>query len=737
MIGLLRVLTKAGSHLIQTKWKTIILTSLMGVMLSGCLFTDGDDEFSFIVISDVHVPTYMYSIGQPLDEDTMMQMHNQKRLQQFTEECLAMESKPDFVMNCGDTGDVGWINLLTLYQKLMQPLVSAGIPVYTVVGNHDLDYAGIGRQDLAEIFDPLGPEKIGRKGTRYSFEYGGCHFIVMNNRPISGLIRFNPMDIDWLRSDLKTVKKDTRILLFMHANMREDDTHRIVELLQPFTNPVIFHGHRHSASIDTWGGIPVVLTGSLYGGTPEAGSYRVVNVTPDKIVVRTRDYAKPAGTLEPEEVVEFPQPGPQLHVIEPENEAFVSENMTLVVTAEPAQHGTLEYSIPGVIKWTSMLGEMGRWEETVPAPVEPGRHFLAFRYKGDNGSTILAHRVIKIPGKNVSEVWSIDIGSAIQGAPVICGDLVIVPTAEGGVYALRLDDGKEVWHREYEGQVLGRMVTDGDLVYYSAGRTVIACDAKTGKLKWETPLNGTMIAGMTTGNGKLFIPAGERKLFCLDALSGEILWDYSTSLPIIMEPETDGINVYFGAMDGYFRALDIMTGKETWSNQWSSMEDKYTTAPFWPPVISGDNVIVCKSPARKEEKNLVSFSASTGKVLWSRRLSAGRLRLAMSPDKVEFYTSYNRDRQQGIQCLAAKDGSSLWSTVTGVGMNAGCAGGDFVLARDGESICCVHSKSGTVQWTYKTSIGPQGSLYGPGAFAVKDNMVVVGNMDGRVLSLKW
>ena len=707
-------------------------------VLIGCSFTPEPQEFTFVNFSDIHVPSYSFPIGMSFEEDSLMQMHNQKRLQQLTDEILAMDPKPAFVINSGDTGDAGWTVLLGLYHKLMQPLVSAGIPVYTVVGNHDLDYAGIGRQDLAEIFDTLGPERIGCHGSRYSFDYGGCHFVIMNNRPISGLIRFNPMDIEWLRKDLETIDKDMRVLLFLHANMQEEDTHHIVKLLQQFRYPVIFQGHRHSSGIGAWGGIPVVLTGSLYGGNPKAGSYRLVKVGPDSITLRTRDFAETVRTPGHEELLAFLQHGPVLKVIEPENDAIIGSDTMLAVETDTGSPGTVEYSIPGVARWTQMQGGNGKWEASAPLPSIPGRYFLAFRYRGENGSIVLAHRDIRVPGDKVREEWSKELGSAVQGSPVIWNETVIIPTIESGVYALQLGDGAEIWHNKYKsGQILGRMAAVGALVYYGAGRTVYACDAQTGAPAWSTTLEGTIVAGITAENGRLFVPAGEKKLYCLDAAGGEILWEYSVTLPIIMETAAADDKVFFGAMDGYFRALDSATGKEIWKNQWSSMEDKYTTAPFWPPVVAGDRVIACKNPAVNEEKNLVAFSVSDGKILWSREVSAGTMRSVLSPQKDRLYTSYRENRRRGLQCFSVSDGSTIWKQATSVSLNAGFVARGMVLQRDAYNLCCVDGVTGEVLWTYHTSPGPQGSYYGPGATAVRDNIAVAGTMGGHVFALSW
>lgn len=117
---------------IRRKIPIITMAICISAVWIGCLFAAEAKEFPFVNFSDAHIPAYGFPIGLPLNEENLLQMHNPQRIQQFVNECLAMEPKPAFIINSGDTGDVGWTPLLKLYQKLMQPLVSAGIPVYTV-----------------------------------------------------------------------------------------------------------------------------------------------------------------------------------------------------------------------------------------------------------------------------------------------------------------------------------------------------------------------------------------------------------------------------------------------------------------------------------------------------------------------------------------------------------------------------------------------------------------------------
>ena len=51
--------------------------------------------------------------------------------------------------------------------------------------------------------------------------------LVIETRPD----RITPDELAWLAVDLKAIDRDTPVLLFLHANMAEDDTQRIVELL--------------------------------------------------------------------------------------------------------------------------------------------------------------------------------------------------------------------------------------------------------------------------------------------------------------------------------------------------------------------------------------------------------------------------------------------------------------------------------------------------------------------------
>lgn len=716
-----------------------VLLLVFAAVAGGCASGKKEAAFTFVHVSDIHVPSYGSAIGMPLDEAHLMTMHNQMRLKAFAEECLAMDPRPAFVANSGDTGDVGWTPFLKLYCKLMQPLVDAGLPIYTAVGNHDLDYTGIGCDELAEFFDPLGPAKIGKGGVRYSFDHEGCHIVFMNNRPISGLIRFNPEDLAWLANDLSGIDHETRVLLILHANMMPDDTYRVAEILQPFRRAAVFQGHRHTAGFDTWGGIPVVMTSSLYAGKPEAGSYSLVTVHPDSIVVRTRDYASDSPVPGTVETLVFPTSRPTISVTAPAPESTAGETVEVKAAVSPAATGTMEYSVNGISDWQPMTGgEGGSWNAEASVPSEPGRHIIYLRFTGENGVVAVGHTVVRKDPEQARVAWSHDLGAAMQGAPVAWNDLVIVPTIEKGIHAFRIADGGKAWSLPVnQGQIVGRIVEEDGTVFACAGRTVFSCDAATGAKGWETKLAGSCITGLTVRDGRLFAPSGEYDLYCLDVRDGSVIWRHKMELPIIMEVSVDDDAVYAGSMDGCTLALDAATGAVRWKRLLSDLADSYTTAAFWTPMPTGDRIISAKRPTENDDNNIFALSRKDGSVLWSARVSAWPQHFVPSSDGRTMYTTFARGRERGIQSVSVRDGSVAWSAVTGVGMYAGKLAGTDIVMRDDHRICCADARTGAPKWTYRLSTGPQGSLYGPAAFAVSGTTVVAGTMDGHLIALTW
>ena len=137
-------------------------------------------------------------------------------------------------------------------------------PRYHVLGNHDMD-GGFTREQTVAYF--------GMKDRYYSFDLGGCHFVVLdsNDEP-EGWKRGYPAfiakeQVEWLRADLAKTKLNT--FVFSHQSLEiaacidnQEEVRRVIEAARtPEEKEKVagcFNGHWH---IDHWrkiNGIPYV-----------------------------------------------------------------------------------------------------------------------------------------------------------------------------------------------------------------------------------------------------------------------------------------------------------------------------------------------------------------------------------------------------------------------------------------------------------------------------------------------
>jgi Icc-related predicted phosphoesterase len=122
--------------------------------------------------------------------------------------------------------------------------------------------------------------------TYYAFDHKGVHFVVLDNvsDPTSNI---GDKQLEWLGADLKKQKKDSRIVVFAHRPLYDlypdwdwntRDGAKTIDLLMPYSNVVVFHGHIHQELHNNTGHIPFHAAKGLMWEFPPPGS--VPNKTP-------------------------------------------------------------------------------------------------------------------------------------------------------------------------------------------------------------------------------------------------------------------------------------------------------------------------------------------------------------------------------------------------------------------------------------------------------------------------
>ena len=154
------------------------------------------------------------------------QPRDSTEIQYYREEIIAkmlVEKDMAFYVPLGDI----MYDDLSLYPYYLEQVGTLGIPIWHVLGNHDLNYRAKNDSEAHETWNSFfGPDY-------YSFEYGDVHFIAMNtvyyegwnteeNKRGSYMGLLTEAQLTWLENDLKYVSGNDRIVLLSHIPIISD-----------------------------------------------------------------------------------------------------------------------------------------------------------------------------------------------------------------------------------------------------------------------------------------------------------------------------------------------------------------------------------------------------------------------------------------------------------------------------------------------------------------------------------
>lgn len=349
------------------------------------------------------------------------------------------------------------------------------------------------------------------------------------------------------------------------------------------------------------------------------------------------------------------------------------------------------------------------------------------------------------PSVRVDRIWSTGVGKGegrigVRQAPLVHDGRVYAAAVEGGVHALDLQSGKEIWKyvpaKEKKQPKLrlsgGPGAGDGLVVIGTLDGQVIALDAANGSEKWKAKVPGEVITAPAVAQGLVFVRSNDGRTTAFDAATGEQRWFNSQELPTLTvrgnAPVVTGPGVLFiGNDDGTLSALAMQDGRPLWEQMVGTPEGRTELERMadvdGAPVLEGNTLYVTSF-----KNETMAIEGPTGRPLWSRD-HGGAGGVAISSGNVVV-----TDGKGTVYGLDKNSGSAMWSqqalarrSVTGAAIQ-----GDYAVVGD---------YKGYVHWL-RLSDGELAARAKSGGDAllaqpvVADGILLVQNVDGKLTAFR-
>ncbi len=180
-------------------------------------------------------------------------------------------------------------------------------------------------------------------------------------------------------------------------------------------------------------------------------------------------------------------------------------------------------------------------------------------------------------------VWSRHCGNTTLN-PVVIDSVVVLFTASGGVYGLRLEDGKKLWAIRVKPGIESQPATDGEKIFFSAGEKIFSADI-TGKILWRRRINSTINLPLIYADGRIWAITDFGKIFSISPDSGKIISETATGISQTLPGATDGETLVLTSRTGEIAGYSIKNGDKLWEKK---LGDVVVSAP----IIVGKTIVV-------------------------------------------------------------------------------------------------------------------------------------------------
>ena len=201
-------------------------------------------------------------------------------------------------------------------------------------------------------------------------------------------------------------------------------------------------------------------------------------------------------------------------------------------------------------------------------------------------------RLYAYNAKSGDQAWNpFTTGAPIWSTPAVENGIGYFGSHDHNVYAVTLNDGKQLWRYETGGVVAGKpLVFDGKVIAGSFDKLLYALSTVDGSVAWTFEAENWFWAGAVTDGKTIFAPNMDGNIYALDR-NGNLLWKHGVGSPIVSSPVVVPKGLVVAAKDGELVLLDTGPADLGLQRELSNMKlgDAQIKAPLF---ADGDSVFV-------------------------------------------------------------------------------------------------------------------------------------------------
>jgi outer membrane protein assembly factor BamB len=277
---------------------------------------------------------------------------------------------------------------------------------------------------------------------------------------------------------------------------------------------------------------------------------------------------------------------------------------------------------------------------------------------------------------------------------------------------------KPLWKFRVEEEVRATPIYFKGRIYVGAYDYNLYClDAADGSFKWKFATDGGIpgTASIDADENLVVFGSEDRTLYAVDIRTGKISWSFQSGAPIRASVAVDHGHVFFGSDDGKLYAVRLTSGRLAWKFEGS--------APIrCKPALTGERIIV-----GLENGEVLGLDLS-GVVKWRFKAKRGVLSTPVVQEEIAYFGSldwhvYAVDTQSGWGIWRYRTGNAIVSSPTIFGRHM------YIGSADNYLYALDISRNGAEAWKYKT----EGQVVSSPAYS--NGAVYFGSADGYVYSL--